>query len=165
MKKPFKPNAADFLFHKFSVAKQPKERSLSKVESEIRMRILGLELTDFYYFHSPCQDLFRNQAPSHELREQDLHPYAQAAKLECAKCFNAFSAAKHELVLQSTLNAQVAAKLQNCAKMLSKHGCCKAPKAGLCCKAECWVLQSTPWLHRATGKEFHLSPHGQFFFL
>ena len=43
MKKPFKPNAADFLFHKFSVAKQPKERSLSKVESEIRMRILGLE--------------------------------------------------------------------------------------------------------------------------
>ena len=44
MKKPFKPNAADFLFHKFSVAKQPKERSLSKVESEIRMRILGLEL-------------------------------------------------------------------------------------------------------------------------
>ena len=46
------------------------------------------------------------------------------------KCFNAFSAAKHELVLQSTLNAQVAAKLQNCAKMLSKHGCCKAPKAG-----------------------------------
>ena len=42
MKKPFKPNAADFLFHKFSVAKQPKERSLSKVESEIRMRILGL---------------------------------------------------------------------------------------------------------------------------
>ena len=46
------------------------------------------------------------------------------------KCFNAFSAAKHKLVLQNTLNAQVAAKLQNCAKMLSKHGCCKAPKAG-----------------------------------
>ena len=46
MKKPFKPNAADFLFHKFSVAKQPKERSLSKVESEIRMRILGLEYPD-----------------------------------------------------------------------------------------------------------------------
>ena len=44
-----------------------------------------LLLTDFYYFHSPCQDLFRNQAPSHELHEQDLHPYAQAAKLECAK--------------------------------------------------------------------------------
>jgi hypothetical protein len=48
MKKPFKPNAADFLFHKFSVAKQPKERSLSKVESEIRMRILGLE----YYINN-----------------------------------------------------------------------------------------------------------------
>jgi len=75
------------------------------------------------------------------------------------KCFNAFSAAKHKLVLQNTLNAQVAAKLQNCAKMLSKHGCCKAPKAG-----QVHLLQ-TPWLHRATGKEFHLAPHGQLFFL
>ena len=43
MKKQFKPNAADFFFHKPSVAKQPKERFPSKVESEIRMRILGLD--------------------------------------------------------------------------------------------------------------------------
>ena len=50
MKKPFKPNAADFLFHKFSVAKQPKERSLSKVESEIRMRILGLDYEENAHF-------------------------------------------------------------------------------------------------------------------
>ena len=57
MKKPFKPNAADFLFHKFSVAKQPKERSLSKVESEIRMRILGLE----HFFDGPDRSYNNSQ--------------------------------------------------------------------------------------------------------
>ena len=34
-----------------------------------------------------------------------------------------------------------------------------------CCKAESWVLKSIPWLHRATGKEFHLAPHSQIFIM
>ena len=75
MKKQFKPNAADFFFHKLSVAKQPKERFPSKVESEIRMRILGLEDWETHCRYTRTHPYIESKTELNLLTDKGIYPY------------------------------------------------------------------------------------------
>ena len=96
-----------------------------------------------------CKALERHSCKARMCKNASMHLVLQSTNWCCKALWT------HRW-LQSYRTVQKCCQSMGAAKHLRQGRC-------TCCKAECWVLQSTPWLHRATGKEFHLAPHGQFF--